>query len=391
MTHIAIVGGGIGGLTAAIGLRRAGIHPTVYEAADDFRPIGAGIWMPPNAMQVFRRLGIAREVEDIGMQVRRAEVRDWNGRLLTAVDLAPLRDRYGCGTVAIHRGRLHEVLADHVGTDAIELGRRCVGVEPKEDAPATIRFEDGSRALAEVVIGADGLHSVVRDAVAPQARVRSTGQVAVRGICAVPLPPSLEGVSTEYWGPGMRFGIVRLGPEQTYWWYAFDDDGTRGGAEPGASTAWVDRAARRFPSPVAEMVSGTAVEDRILTPLADLEPLGRWSRGTVVLLGDAAHAMTPNLGQGGAQAIEDAEVLAGVLGAEPASPVRAIRRYESLRRRRAHGLVRMSRWTGHLAHTRSRAARRVRDLALRLTPGWVEERQARWLYDAHGIREGGGR
>jgi 2-polyprenyl-6-methoxyphenol hydroxylase-like FAD-dependent oxidoreductase len=384
MTRIAVVGGGIGGLTTAVALRRAGIDSIVYEGAEAFRAAGSGIWMPPNAMQIFTRLGIAAEVEAAGMPVRRAEVRRHDGQLLTAVNVRPLDKRYGCGTVAIHRSRLHEVLARHVGEGAIRMGRRCVRVDPEGGQRAVLQFDGGTRAVADVVIGADGLHSTVRRAVSPRAKVRQSGQVAVRGVTRRSLGLVLEGVSTEYWGPGIRFGLVRIAPHEIYWWCAFD------AAEPGdttgstAATVEVDRAARGFPSTVARVVTGTPWEDRIVTPLADLEPLERWSWKRLVLLGDAAHAMTPNLGQGGAQAIEDAWVLAELLSAHEPSPEQGLRRYEAARRRKVDQVVRLSRWTGKMAHLRSPMGQRIRDLALRLTPGWVEGRQARWLYDVDG-------
>lgn len=387
MNSVAVVGAGIGGLTAAAALRRPGRRVRVYEAAPAFAEIGAGIWMPPNAMQVFARMGFADEVEAAGIPVRRAEVRDRGGRLLKAVELAPLRDRYGCGTVAIHRARLHEVLLARAGADVIRLGKRCEGLEVDDGRPGSacpdprvrLRFADGSTATADLVIGADGVHSVVRGHVAPEARVRETGQVAVRGIAPVPLPPALGGVSTEYWGPGLRFGVVAIAPDESYWWCAYEPDAPSRGIDP--SSSWIEEVARRFPSPVADVVAATPASARIRTPLSDLPPLSAWSRGPVVLLGDAAHAMTPNLGQGGAQAIEDAWVLARELDRGEASITEALRAFEDCRRKKADLLVRTSRWTGAVAHLRSRWARGVRDFLLRRMPDWMEDRQVRALYD----------
>lgn len=377
MDEIAIVGAGIGGLTAALALRQRGMDPVVYEGAPELEEVGAGIWMPPNAMEVLRRLGVAEAVEERGRTVHRVEVRGRWGDLLKSIQLAAHVENAADPTVAIHRGRLQAVLAEAIPRGRLVTDHRCVGVQPT-DAGIRLLLEGKPPRDAKILIGADGLHSRVRAYVDPEARVRDTGQVAVRGIAPMALPRHLQGTSRELWGGPIRFGFSEIGRDETYWWCACEHRALEG-AEPDGLRAHVVSLASGFPPPVSRLVSRTPAHGLLRTPLQDLEPVGRWWRGRVALLGDAAHAMTPNLGQGGAQAIEDAFVLAKALSTEK-STEEAFRSYERTRRTRAETVARMSRWTGALAHASHPAARWMRDTALRLTPRWVDDRQARALY-----------
>jgi 2-polyprenyl-6-methoxyphenol hydroxylase-like FAD-dependent oxidoreductase len=228
-----------------------------------------------------------------------------------------------------------------------------------------------------VVVGADGIHSSVRQQVSPGAAPLEGEQVAVRGIARGPVPSERMGVSGEFWGPGVRFGLAAIAPAETYWWCALDRDLLGDPVTPGPR---VRALVGDFPDEVARAVENTPDDELIVTPLSELPPLPTWWRGRAVLLGDAAHAMTPNLGQGGAQAMEDAWVLADRLATHGDAVERAFAEYEEIRRRRAEAMTRASRWTGRLAHLSHPVGRRLRDAVLRLTPRWVDDRQARGMY-----------
>jgi 2-polyprenyl-6-methoxyphenol hydroxylase-like FAD-dependent oxidoreductase len=373
---VVIVGGGIGGLTAAIALRQRGFAPRVYEAAPELREVGAGIWVPPNAMQVLARLGLADAVARAGAPIRAAELRDARAGLLQRADLSYAVHRFGHGTVAIHRGRLHRLLADHAGT-AIHTGARCTGVEARGDRVA-VHFADGGETEASVVIGADGLRSAVRESIFPGVPLRYSGQTSYRGVLTFALPLAFDGMGWEVWSAGARFGFSAIGDGEVYW-YATADAPAGGSDAPGALHRRLQALAAPFPAPVPELVAATDEARITRTDLTDFAPIGSWHRGRVALLGDAAHATTPNLGQGGAQAVEDAWVLASRLAASD-TPEAAFAAYERIRGPKARKVVTTSWRFGKIAHLSNPLARGARNLLLRLTPASVARRQSDALY-----------
>jgi len=375
--RILIIGGGIGGLTAAIALQQKGIETDVYEAAPELQPVGKGIWVPTNAMIVLQRLGLADTVIRRGVPLQRIELRDRNDGVLQTIDLRPIRAKYGHTTISIHRAALHQTLVDYVQPGTLHLGKRCVGFT-QDGRRAVARFADGTEAEGDLLVGADGIHSVVRKALFPDARLRYSGQSCYRGIAEMELPVSLTRTVWEVWGGAHRFGFSAIGPGRVYWFAPFL-------APPGGETVadgLLDALARcyaDFPDPIPEIIRYTLPEKIIRTDLYDLAPLRRWWQGRVVLLGDAAHAMTPNLGQGGAQAIEDAWVLAEQL-ARCDSIGEALRAYQRLRQPRVQRMVSTARWYGRLAHVRNRGVRKLRNRALRATPERLHRKQIEWLY-----------
>ena len=376
--RVAIVGGGIGGLTLAVALRQRGIEAPVYEAAPELRAIGAGIWMPPNAMQVLGRLGLAEAVAGEGARLDRAELRDFRAGVLQRADVGGAARRFGYPNVAIHRGRLHRVLLDALPAGAVHLGSTCREVVPG-DGGAAVRFADGGEVRAEVVVGADGAHSRVREAVAPGARLRYSGQSSYRAVTPFRLPYGFAGVGWEVWGPGRRFGFSAIGHGEVYWFGTLDAPPGESDASPAETRRRLDAMAAPFPAPVPELIAATDAGRMIRTDMYDLPALPAWHRGRAVLLGDAAHATTPNLGQGGAQAIEDAYVLAEQLATHP-RPEDAFAAYQRIREPKARLVVDRSRQFGRIVHLRNPLARGLRNALLRLTPASVATRQIEALY-----------
>jgi 2-polyprenyl-6-methoxyphenol hydroxylase-like FAD-dependent oxidoreductase len=375
--EIAIIGGGIGGLSAAIALRRKGFAPRVYEAAPELREVGAGIWVPPNAMQVYARLGLADAITREGAPIRRAEVRDARAGLLAASDTSYAEREFGYATVSIHRGRLQRVLADHAGAEAIRLGARCVGVEQR-GGRVVARFADGGEVEADVVVGADGLRSAVRSSILPEVRYRYSGQTSYRATVQYDMPRDLDGVGQEIWSAGCRFGFSAIGHGEVYW-YAAEDAPEGGRNAPGRQKERLMAMASPFPAPLPAIIAATDEARITRTDLTDFAPIDTWRRGRVVLLGDAAHATTPNLGQGGAQAVEDAWVLADRLAAEP-SPEAAFAAYERIRMPKARHVVTQSWRLGGIAHVRNPLLRAARNLLVRAIPAAVSRRQEAALY-----------
>lgn len=349
-TRVAIVGGGLGGLAAALLLRRSGIEATVYEQAPVLREFGAGIVVSPNMVRPLARLGLDAKLAEVAVRLEAAwEFRRWqDGRVLFVQPMgAACREMYGVDCYVAHRADLHALLREALPADCLRLDARCVEVQQDADR-AWIKLRDAAGrdevVHADAVIGADGIHSIVRDAVVPRVEARFSGLCAFR--CLVPAEQAPEmarrPVHTLWLGPGRHFvhypiaagrlvnvvAIVPAGDWRTESWTA---------------EGRVQDLLAEFAQWDARLVqlAAAATETRRWA-LYDRQPLERWTNGRIALLGDAAHAMLPFYGQGAAQAIEDGVALAACLRDVRDVPA-ALRHYEELRAPRANEVLRMSR------------------------------------------------
>jgi 2-polyprenyl-6-methoxyphenol hydroxylase-like FAD-dependent oxidoreductase len=359
--RVIVVGGGIGGLSAAIGLRAASHDVVVLERAPHIDPVGAGITLFANAMNALERLGVREAIAARGAAARRSAILTSAGRELAEVPPDLLE-----GTVAVHRGDLQAVLAEAAGE--VRLGVEVVGVEENESG-VVARAADGSGERGDLLLGADGLNSVVRRAIA-DVRPRYAGYTAWRGVSPVALD---AGRLTESWGVGERFGLVDIGGGRTYW-FATKNAPEGEADEPDGRKAEILQRFSGWHEPIAA-IAEAATEDAILrNDVYYLEPLSRWSEGRLVLLGDAAHATTPGVGQGAAQAIEDAVVLADRLARSGDLPG-ALAEYESIRRPRAEAVLKMSRRADKAAQAASALGWRLRNALVRRLPEAAQRRQ----------------
>ncbi|RKH74777.1 FAD-dependent monooxygenase [Corallococcus aberystwythensis] len=379
--HVLIAGAGIGGLTLACALRRAGIRATVFERADALRPVGAGITVQMNAAIALRRIGLCDAVVAEGERAEQTLILDASGARISSVDMRSLQEELDAPMVSVHRARLQAVLRAHAGPEeAVRLGVAVTGFED-DGARVTVSLSDGSTVSGDVLVGADGLRSAVRAGLWGAQPTRYSGYTSWRGIC----PASglvKAGHFSETWGPGARFGIVPIGHGELYWYATLN---APAGSEdaPGQTLAVVQERFASWHAPIAQVLAATPPERVLRTDIHDRPPIRQWSRGRVTLLGDAAHPMTPNLGQGGCQAIEDGVVLGECLSA-PGSVEDALRAYESRRIQRANKMVVMSRQMGVLAQWENKAARFVRDTLFRLVPESAARRQLQTL--VQGVR-----
>ena len=377
MLKIVVVGGGIGGLTTAIALQRKGFDAHVYESTAEVQPVGKGIWLPTNAMLALERLGLSDAVVGSGVPLERIEIHDKKDGLLLRLNLHQVKVKYGHTTVSIHRAALHRLLLEHLQPGTFHLGKRCTGFIQANNG-VTVQFQDGTQVEGDVLVGADGIHSVIQQALFPDVALRYSGQTCYRGIATMELPASLARTCLEFWGGESRLGFSALGSRQVYWFAPVTAPACRAEWE-GTLSGRLAECYAGFPAPIPAIIEHTLVDEVIRTDLYDLSPLKRWWKGRVILLGDAAHAMTPNLGQGGAQAIEDAFVLADKLSS-CRSISEAFPEYERLRMPKVRRVVHTAWRYGQIAHTRSRWLQRLRNVGMKSVPDWVNQKRVEWLY-----------
>jgi salicylate hydroxylase len=352
--RIAVVGAGIGGLTLAIALREYGIGVDIYEQTDELREVGAAVALSANATRFFERFGLLEAFASCAFEVSALIYRDGrNGHLIGRHEMVPeYRQRFGAPFVGIHRADLQAILSAAVGLDRIQLRKRLVDIHDT-GTRAALRFDDGSTAEADLVVGADGARSVVRRWMLGYDDALYSGCSGFRGVVPMDTLPSLpDPTALQFWvGPGghllhypmgknhINFLLVERHP--TPW-------PRREWMMPATEGEQLRHFAQWHPA-VVEMITAKPVSDR--WGLFHRPPLGRWTKGRVTLLGDAAHAMAPHHGQGANQSIEDAVVLAACLGETGSgSLVEATARYERLRRGRTRKVQYASISTADMLH-----------------------------------------
>ncbi|MEV5650048.1 FAD-dependent monooxygenase [Nocardia sp. NPDC052254] len=356
--RVIVVGGGIGGLAAGIALRRRGHEVQVWERTTEIGAAGSGLTLWPNGLRALDAIGLGDPVRARAMVDTEGGIRDRSGRWLSRTDTAKMAARHG-SVVAVHRADLFDILRAALGPDRLRPGVTVTGIEGDR-----VRYDGGTES-ADLVVGADGLRSTVRAAVCPGARPpRYAGYTAWRMITR-PLPPLREG--GEIWGSGERFGVVPLPDGRVYLFGVAD--APEGGHRPGGEFAEVRRRFGAWPDPIGRLLTEVPPEAVLRHDIYELPDLPSFVRGRVALLGDAAHAMTPNLGQGANQALEDAITLAAVLDGRDVAA--ELRRYDSLRRPRTRALAHRSRLIGSVAQWSWPPAVLARDTGLRLMPGWA--------------------
>jgi 2-polyprenyl-6-methoxyphenol hydroxylase-like FAD-dependent oxidoreductase len=376
---VVIIGGGIGGLCAAIALRQAGLEVAVYERAEAYRPVGAGLSLWPNAMRAFEALGLAREVAGVGAAWRETVMHRWDGKVLSRLAVEALCREMGQPTVVLPRAELQQVLLRALGPGVVHLGAACNDFHVDGEG-VRVTFADGQQVRGDCLIGADGLHSVIRQRLLPEGRSRYGGRTSWRGVVNVASEVIPEGSQFEIYGPGARFGICHLGrgPEGTWrmYWFLLASVPEGGRDAEGGHQEAVLRHVRGWMEPVESLVRATPESAILRTDIHYLEPLPRWGEGPVTLLGDSAHAMVTDMAQGACQAIEDALVLAKLLR-EDSDRVRALRTYEARRQPRTAHVSELSLRAGSIRYLHNPVARWARDLLMQSLPPSVALNQLR--------------
>jgi salicylate hydroxylase len=381
--RIAIVGGGIGGLAATAFLHRAGLPAVVYEQTAELREIGAGLVIAPNAARLLRRLGVLDAIRRQAVQLETGwEFRRWaDGSVLSAENLAVKCEQlYGEHTYTAHRADLHDAIRLAVPSTAVRLGKRCTGISTGGVHPV-LRFADGEETEADVVIGADGMHSVIRGAITTPSPATYSGLCAFRALVPAQDAPAFarRPAQTLWIGPGHHLVHYPVSGGRYVNLVAFAPSGDYT-TESWTATATIDEFLTEYDGwdkRLTGLIEAAGTVGR--WALLDRAPLERWSQGTVTLLGDAAHPMFPFFAQGAAQAIEDAAVLARCLvraADNRDGPAAALRRYETLRLPRTTRLQEVSHGRAHINHLPDGPEQRSRDAAFAATDalaanGWI--------------------
>ena len=365
---IAIVGGGLGGLTAAIALRQRGFDVIVYEQAAELGEIGAGIQLSPNAMRVLIGLGLDQAFEAIAFEPNRHVVRNWkSGAVVSATQMKGVfRSQYQAGYFGAHRADLHSVLQQALPMDCVRLSARCTSVTQTADG-ATLTFADGRTAGADIVVGADGIRSAVRESLYGADAPRFTGHIVWRGLVPTNALPKglIDPDMTAWFGPNgtIVHYYVRRG-ELVNWIAHFETDWREESWSVESDWHEAAEAFAGWHPTLGELFSRT--ERCYKWALYDRDPLPRWTSGRVTLLGDAAHPMLPYLAQGAAQSVEDGYVLADMLAQHRHDAPAALKAYEAVRLPRTSRIQLHARERGKINNSTSAFQRFKRDLGYRL-------------------------
>jgi 2-polyprenyl-6-methoxyphenol hydroxylase-like FAD-dependent oxidoreductase len=371
MVNVAIVGGGIGGVAAAAALYRFGIHATVYERAPRLNELGAGMMLWPNATRVLKSFGLLDAVARRSGSNTRFLVRGIRGEILMDIALG----EFDVPALCARRSDLLAALLSAVPRDCIHLGRELTHLE---HARSRVRahFADGSVEEHDAVIGADGIRSRVRAQLFGVSDPIYRGYAIWRGVAPYAGPAIRPECNSETWGPGNRFGILDIG-QGKFAWYATANVPKRDAARSDQQKWQLLERFAGWHEPIPALIEST--ELILENGVYDLPALSNWTRGRVTLLGDAAHPCTPNLGQGGGMAIEDAVVLAKCLSVERSIDA-ALHRYESLRRQRTRHIQHRALWMGYIGQWQNRAAVAGRRVVTGLLPAALFEHNLRRVY-----------
>ncbi len=359
--RVLIVGGGIAGLATAAGLARAGIECEVVERAERWAPLGAGIVLGVNAMRVMGSLGLAEAAVARGQRLGAGAITDADGRALGSTDFEALAAELG-PTVAIHRAALHEVLIEGARGVPISLGASVEALEPEGDV-VRARLTDGREECFDLVVGADGIRSRTRELLFPESSLAYAGYTCWRLVVDAPVDSVRM---CEMWAPGHRFGVVPIGDGRVYCFAVANAPAGRTDPEPGRLERFRERFAR-FGGQVPRILEALERDDQLIHNDLEELPACPWYQGRVLLIGDAAHAMTPNMGQGAAMALEDSMVLVELLRDGTRVP-EALASLARRREPRVRWVQSQSRRIGRMGQLSSPLACALRNAFLRLVP-----------------------
>lgn len=371
---ILIIGGGIAGLCSAVTLQQMGLNVKVYEKNTEPAFAGAGIIIAPNALQALKPYGISDEIIRQGNPSDGFHILSDRGRSITQTAVPS-----GYGSVySIHRRDLHHILLSALPPGTVEWGKQFLQLEEKDNR-VRVSFRDGSQAVGDLVVAADGIHSNIRKQILQKDIYRYAGYTCWRGVVSADGLPGLSHHFIETWGTKGRFGIVPL-PNNEVYWYALINAPQSDPRIANYSTKDLHRLFQNYHDPIPSLLLKAAAHDMIHRDIVDITPMERFYSGRVVFIGDAAHAITPNMGQGACQAIEDARILAECLRIQ-SNYQGAFADYDARRRKRIGQISNQSWRIGKMAQSESLLFTSVRNRLMKHAPKWLSRSQAQRLYE----------
>jgi 2-polyprenyl-6-methoxyphenol hydroxylase-like FAD-dependent oxidoreductase len=376
---ISIIGGGIGGLTTAIALQQQGFECHVYEGATKLSEVGAGIWLGANAQNVLDVIGVGEQIRKRSHELQKVYIKGYDQSVISEMKWGELKEQFGNGLYAVHRAVLQEELAKAVGSANISLGYRLSGI--KQDTHGyMLDFENQKQLRADLVIGADGIRSQVRESYIGNAEYRYSGQTCYRTMLDLRLPHEEINTGAEVWGipGGVRASFSQCGEDKVYFWFTMKDKAGEKRSNEAALEIIKERL-EPFKGYMSEVVSRIEPDKLIHSDLWDIKALPAWYKEQVVLIGDAAHATNPNLGQGASQAIEDAHALALMLK-EYHTVGDALAAYQEARYDRAKYIVDTSYQLAKLTNWGGRIPYILKKWIMRATPKSVMKKQLQRVY-----------
>ncbi|MCD1117083.1 FAD-dependent monooxygenase [Chryseobacterium turcicum] len=334
MNQISIIGAGIGGLTLGNVLKQHHLDFTIYESAAKIKPVGAGIMMAVNAMQIFETLGLKEKIENRGNKIHGIFITDEKLKTISTTNILALEQKFNSCNVAIHRAELQSILAENLGFENIQLNHSLQQIQKEKNY--LLEFENGFKTESEIIFGADGIHSKVRNQIFGNGKIRNAGQKCWRGLTDFNLPEKYNHHALEIWGKGKRFGFVKISDKKVYWYALINENKFKENLN-------LIETFGDFDSLVLEILEATKQENIILNDIIDLTPIPKWCTENLCLIGDAAHATTPNMGQGACQSIEDAYVIGKLL--EKNQDLNSVfEEFQNIRRKKVDTIVKNS-WT----------------------------------------------
>ncbi len=373
---IAIIGGGIAGLTTAIAFQKAGYAPVVFEAAETLKPVGAGLGLAANAIKALAKLGIKDKVVEKGRILSSFTIKDEKDKTITYTDSVKISRDYGLDNFTIHRAALHEALLSEIPKAQLYTGKKCTDIIVQE-SNIQLLFKDGSSFNTDYLIAADGIHSPVRQKLVPASVPRFAGYTCWRAV--IDNNTLKIDNSYEIWGSKGRFGAVPLADNKLYWFSTVNSTPNNARFKNFTLLNLKDWF-KEYPVEIKAILSQTSEDALIWNDIIDLKPIPQYAFGNILLLGDAAHATTPNMGQGACQAIEDAAVLYDELlkGGELSS---VFLRFEKRRLKRTHFITNQSARIGKIAQATHPLMIKVRNALFRSIPGNIKDKQFKKLYN----------
>ena len=371
-----IIGAGIGGLTTALAFEKKGIDYQVFEKATELNEVGAGIWLAPNALQVLESLGILEEIQYNGNAIDRITIGKPNLEPLSDSRQDKIEKTFGYTTVAIHRARLQKVLFGKIPSEKIHLNKGFQSYQDLESGKTKVVFDDKSSIETDFLIGADGINSKVRKQLFPGSSTRYSGQTCWRGVADVVLDSEYDHRGYELWGDQIRFGISRVAEGKVYW-FAVALAAQNSKEDSRLVKENLIEKFSDFHPLISQLIKATSLDKIIKSDINDLRPMNKWYKNSICLIGDAGHATTPNMGQGGAQAIEDAYYLSNAIKENPTE--KAFELFQKRRKKKVNAIVKQSWNTGKMAHWKY--GRNARNFIIQNLPNSIIEKKMTELYE----------